>query len=87
VIMSDLTITNGLAQGGSSGSGGGGAGMGGGLFIYDGNVTLDNVTFSDNRAIGGLGGDSGDGGFGGGGGFGGFEHYLLFGRAEGRAIA
>ena len=53
VILSDLTVTNGLAQGGGSGQGGGGAGMGGALFIYDGDVTLENVSFSNNAAIGG----------------------------------
>ncbi|MFS0518991.1 hypothetical protein ACEYW6_30445 [Nostoc sp. UIC 10607] len=44
----DLTITNRTAQGGDSGRGGGGAGMGGGMFIYDGNVSLSNMTFSNN---------------------------------------
>ena len=53
VILSDLTVTNGLAQGGGSDQGGGGAGMGGALFIYDGDVTLNNVSFSNNAAIGG----------------------------------
>jgi FG-GAP-like repeat len=49
VGISDLTITNGLAQG----SKGGGAGMGGGLFVYDGDVSLNNVTLNNNKAIGG----------------------------------
>ena len=57
IILSDLTVTNGLAQGGSSDQGGGGAGMGGALFIYDGDVTLNNVTFNNNAAIGGSTGD------------------------------
>ncbi|MBD2512416.1 hypothetical protein H6G91_35270 [Nostoc muscorum FACHB-395] len=49
----DLTITNSTAKGGDSGQGGGGAGMGGGMFIYGGDVSLSNVTFSNNRAQGG----------------------------------
>jgi FG-GAP-like repeat len=49
VGISDLTITNGLAQGNING----GAGMGGGLFIYDGDVSLNNVTLNNNKAIGG----------------------------------
>jgi hypothetical protein len=69
VGISDLTITNGLAQGdkGSTKSDdfdrpGGGAGMGGGLFIYDGAVSLNNVTLNNNKAIGGseyIGGSGG----------------------------
>jgi hypothetical protein len=51
VGISDLTITNGLAQGES----GGGAGMGGAMFIYDGAVSLNNVTLNNNKAIGGAG--------------------------------
>ncbi|MEG4225653.1 MULTISPECIES: DUF4347 domain-containing protein, partial [unclassified Microcoleus] len=79
VSFSNMTITNGRAQGGnggrSSGSGGGAAaGMGGGLFVYNGTVALNNIAFNGNQAIGGGGGGyiSGfDGGGGGGGGFGG----------------
>jgi hypothetical protein len=69
VEISNLNITKGRAQGGSSHRGGGGAGMGGGLFIYDGNVTLNNVTFNDNKALGGNGNNGsfniGGGGMGG----------------------
>jgi hypothetical protein len=71
VRISDLTISNGLARGGNGGSkAGGGAGMGGGMLI-DGTtgptaVTLTNVTFNGNRAIGGNGGSNGRGGGGGG---------------------
>jgi Ca2+-binding RTX toxin-like protein len=68
VNIDNLTITNGLAQGGSGG--GGGAGMGGALFIYDGNVTLSNVALSNNQARGGNGLGSGSGG-----GFGGYGGY------------
>jgi hypothetical protein len=77
VNISDLSITNGRAQGGS----GGGGGLGGGLFIYNGNVSLTNVAFTNNIAQGGLGG-SGGGMFGnafnGGGG--------LFGNALGNGV-
>jgi hypothetical protein len=73
VSFSNLTIQNGLAQGGNGGNGdsggGGAAGMGGGLFINDGsNVTVTNVTFHNNQAIGGDGGNHDDSISGGGGG-------------------
>jgi hypothetical protein len=63
VGIANLTIANGLAQGGSGGNatfGGGGAGLGGGLLI-DGTpaattVTLTNVTSTGDRAVGGTGG-------------------------------
>ena len=61
VNISDLSITNGRAEGGSGGGGGGG-GLGGGLFIYDGNVSLTNVAFTNNIAQGGRGGLGGGGG-------------------------
>jgi Ca2+-binding RTX toxin-like protein len=51
-----------VSGGGGGGGGGGGAGMGGGLFIYDGTVTLNSVNFSNNAAIGGNGGNGGNGG-------------------------
>jgi hypothetical protein len=54
VNISDLSITNGRAQGGNGGGGGGG--LGGGLFISDGNVSLTNVAFTNNIAQGGGGG-------------------------------
>ncbi len=60
VTFSNLTFTNGLAQG--SQGGGGGAGMGGALFIYDGTVSVENSAFINNRAIGGDGGYGGEGG-------------------------
>jgi hypothetical protein len=67
--FNNLTIANGLAQGGNGGfgGGGGGAGLGGGLFINSGTVDINNVIFSGNQAIGGSGG-SPEGGAGGGGG-------------------
>ncbi|MEH2128216.1 Ig-like domain-containing protein [Nostoc sp.] len=70
VGISGLTIINGRAQGGNGG-GGGGAGMGGGLFIYDGSVSLTNVAFSNNTAQGGFGSSGSAGGDGSAGGFGG----------------
>jgi hypothetical protein len=67
VGIANLTIANGLAQGGAggsgqSGSGGGGAGLGGGVLV-DGTtatttVTLTNVTFSNDKAVGGAGGSA-----------------------------
>jgi len=82
VNIENLTVQNALAKGGdgetgvvSGGAGGGGGlGAGGGLFVNDGaDVTIVNVTFTDNKAQGGRGGNaaggkySGDGGAGGGG--------------------
>ena len=68
VTLSDLTIANGVARGGDGADGGGGgAGLGGGIFVAAGNqipsstitlptdVTLANVTFAANTAVGGAG--------------------------------
>jgi Ca2+-binding RTX toxin-like protein len=60
VNISDLSITNGRALGGSGGGGGGG--LGGGLFICNGNVSLTNVAFTNNIAQGGNSSGSGGGG-------------------------
>jgi hypothetical protein len=86
VEINDLAINDMLARGGNGGlNGGGGAGLGGGLFVgadvagNPGNVTLTNVTFANNKAVGGAGGSvsqalfddqagSGGGGLGGNGG-------------------
>ncbi|RCJ41136.1 hypothetical protein A6769_38805 [Nostoc punctiforme NIES-2108] len=73
VKLENLTVSGGYAQGGNGGNGisggGGAAGLGGGLLINDGSVTLKNVTFDGNQAIGGIGGIGGKGGgYGGGGG-------------------
>ena len=70
VLLSNLTLTNGLARGGDGITGGGGGlGAGGALYVDGGNITVENVTFSDNQAIGGnatglagRGGGSGNGG-------------------------
>lgn len=66
LTLVDVTLRNGLAQGGSAGLGGGGAGMGGAIF-NQGEVRLENVTLVGNRAVGGnvrvpeLGGGGGGG--------------------------
>lgn len=72
-FFSNLTLANGNARGGLgavSSGGGGGAGLGGAMFVNAGNVTLSNVAFTNNRAVGG-GGTTPGGGGGGGGGMGG----------------
>lgn len=51
VNINNLTLTNGLAQGGNGA--GGAAGMGGALFIYGGTVAITNSAFTNNTAIGG----------------------------------
>jgi len=74
VTVDDLTIQHAKAQGGVGVSGGGGgAGLGGGLFVASaGDVTLDNVSFNDDSAVGGNGGlNNPNIAFGGGGGLGG----------------
>ncbi|WP_461331570.1 Ig-like domain-containing protein [Bradyrhizobium huanghuaihaiense] len=55
VEIDDLSIINAVAKGGDSNfGGGGGAGLGGGLFIASaGTVTLSNVNFANDKAIGG----------------------------------
>jgi hypothetical protein len=54
VAINDLTLANGLAQGGGASGGGGGLGAGGALFVnQSADVTLTNVSFDDNRAVGG----------------------------------
>ena len=68
IEIRDLTIADGLAQGGNGGnggiasegggSGGGGAGLGGGLFVDVAAVTLVRVTLVDNNATGGNSGGS-----------------------------
>ncbi len=72
VSISNLTLQNGLAQGGNAGYGGGGAGMGGAIFQNGGSLAITGVTFSGNTADGGSAAfknnTSGGGGFGGNGG-------------------
>lgn len=58
VVVHDLTIADGLAQGDHGrGLAGGSAGLGGGLLIDNSGVTLSRVLLVNNRAIGGNGGD------------------------------
>ncbi len=84
VSVSNLTLQNARHQGGSgTDRGGGAAGMGAALLINGGTVTVDNVTFANNQAIGGNGSSSnnrfggGGGGFGGNGGRGGVSNFTL----------
>ncbi|MDO9105374.1 MAG: calcium-binding protein [Methylovulum sp.] len=60
VVLDNLTLSEGLAEGGKGG--GGGAGMGGALFVYGGSVTVQNSHFVNNQAIGGDGGADVSGG-------------------------
>src|SRR5579884_2211569 len=71
VAISNLTISNAVAQGGAGGTGGGGGGMGAGaaIFVNTGaNVAVSNVNFSNNQAVGGAGGSTPGFSVGGGGG-------------------
>jgi hypothetical protein len=67
LTLEDLTLSNGLAQGGDSGFGGGGAGMGGAVFDQ-GALALDRVSLKANLAHGGdatqTNGSGGGGGIG-----------------------
>ena len=92
VQINALTLANGLAQGGDGGlghgGGGGGAGLGGAIFLNAGTLTVSNVNFANNTAVGGNGspGFNGatTGAFGGGGGGGGLN---FAGGAGGTAAA
>ncbi len=67
VVISNMSIENGInegadgAAGGNRGGGGaGGGGMGGGVLVLsNSDVTLTNISFSDNQAVGGDGGAGG----------------------------
>ena len=67
ISLNNLTLQNGLGQGGGSDFGGGAAGMGGAIFQNGGNLTIAGVTFSGNVAQGGqaAGSNFAGGGFGG----------------------
>lgn len=73
ITISGVTIAHGRAKGGNGGdgtfTGGGGLGAGGAMFVNRGDVTLSDVAFAGNQAIGGRGGNSiqNDGSSGGGG--------------------
>lgn len=60
VTIQGIDIIKGYASGGDGR--GGGAGMGGSLFIYDGNVTINETVFSESIAKGGLSDNSLSGG-------------------------
>lgn len=94
VTIQNMEIANAVAKGGDGGAAaGGGMGAGGAIFVADGGsisdggywtptaLTVRNVTFSDNQAIGGAGsttdGDAENGGGGGMGGAGG-DGYIPF---------
>jgi autotransporter-associated beta strand protein len=74
VMIENLTIENAVAKGGAGAGEGGGAGLGGGLFVADdsadgaapASVTLSDVVFASDSAIGGAGGSGTTGGGGGG---------------------
>ncbi len=75
LALLNLTLTNGLAQGGAGGGGGGGAAGLGGAIYNQGALTLLGCALTGNQAVGGAtagGGDTGGGGLGGPGGSGGF---------------
>jgi hypothetical protein len=74
VSLQNLTIRNAQARGGAGkDNAGGGAGLGGALFVANlATVTMSNLQFDTNSALGGLGGVAGIYGGGGGGGLGGF---------------
>ena len=69
ITFKNFTITQGRGKGGDSPGGGGAAGMGGAIFVNDGLLTLEDMSFTSNSAVGGsntganIG--SGGGGFGG----------------------
>ncbi len=77
IMINDLSLVNGRAKGGDGGPfSGGGMGAGGALLLHEGitgdiALTINNVTFDGNEAIGGLGFTTGVNDGGGGGGLGG----------------
>ena len=101
VTIENLLIEDAVAKGGNGGAGGGGggAGLGGGLYLADdsadgaapANVTLDDVSFSSDSAVGGAGGAGygmgGGGGLGGNGGAGGGGSYGAGGGGGGLGVA
>ncbi|WP_165070285.1 beta strand repeat-containing protein [Paludisphaera rhizosphaerae] len=64
LTLQNVTLADGLAQGGHGGDstglsagGGGGAGMGGAIYVYQGTLVIRNSTFVENVAQGGRGGN------------------------------
>jgi hypothetical protein len=72
VTLRDLTLRDGLANGGDGASGaaggGGGAGMGGALFVFQSSFLGERLAFENNEALGGNAGSSNDNPLTGGGG-------------------
>ncbi|MEC8691784.1 MAG: hypothetical protein VX016_09525, partial [Verrucomicrobiota bacterium] len=100
VEIKNITLRDGLSKGADGrrqgrwvehAPGGGGAGMGGAIAIQSGNVVIDDVSFVNNKAIGGNGSNSSPTGnldYAGGGGssiFGGGARNTEWGRNDGRA--
>ncbi|MFM6652852.1 MAG: Ig-like domain-containing protein [Microcystis panniformis] len=52
VKSGNVTFKNLTLRGGVANPGNGGAGMGGAMFIHDGNVTINQVSFTNNQALG-----------------------------------
>lgn len=72
LVLDQFTVAHGLGKGGDGpGGGGGAAGMGGALFLNGGSLTLREMIFQGNQAVGGSSSLGSDGENGGGGGFGG----------------
>ena len=61
VTLQNLTLSQGLGQGGTSQFGGSAAGMGGAIFQNGGTLTLNTVSLSGNQALGGSPDTSGTG--------------------------
>ncbi|MFY0605449.1 MAG: Ig-like domain-containing protein [Cyclobacteriaceae bacterium] len=62
VTLRSFTVANGRNTGGNGGigdgGGGGGAGFGGAIFLNDGDLIVDRMTFTGNQALGGAGANS-----------------------------
>jgi len=62
VMIQNITINSCMSRGGNGGTGnsggGGGPGIGGSLFIWDADVTLENVNIANSQVVGGLPGTS-----------------------------
>src|ERR1700722_14614205 len=60
LTLDNVALSGGIAQGGAGGSGGGGGGGGGaglgGAIFSQGQLTINNSTFTNNQAVGGVGG-------------------------------
>jgi hypothetical protein len=56
VSFANISLAGGIARGGNGRTGGGGgAGLGGAVFVYDGVVDFEGVSFTSNGALGGAG--------------------------------